>query len=76
MRSTPGGYLEMKCLGCNTHQTIAFDLVPTEGDAGPPIERSRRAIRPRRGGRVNGNLTARYTPTRNVGCRRGNELGI
>ena len=28
MRSTPGyRYLEVKCLGCNTHQTVALDIV-------------------------------------------------
>ena len=28
MRSTPGyGYLEVKCLGCDTHQTVALDIV-------------------------------------------------
>ena len=28
MRSMPGiGYLEVKCLGCNTHQTVALDIV-------------------------------------------------
>jgi hypothetical protein len=74
-------YLEVKCLGCNTHQTVALDLcddrrqrrsmswsatcaarivprseaIPTSGAiwwrcARP---RSRRAIRPRRGGRGN-----------------------
>ena len=27
-RSTPGyRYLEVKCLGCNTHQTVALDIV-------------------------------------------------
>ena len=27
-RSTPAiGYLEVKCLGCNTHQTVALDIV-------------------------------------------------
>ena len=29
-------YLEVKCLGCNTHQTVALDIVrQAEGDAGP-----------------------------------------
>ena len=77
------GYLEVKCLGCNTHQTVALDIVrrpkatpvhelerymrckdcsrspglslqaqPSGGAARRP--RSRRAIRPRRGGRASG----------------------
>ena len=30
------GYLEVKCLGCNTHQTVALGIVQTtEGDADP-----------------------------------------
>ena len=30
------GYLEVKCLGCNTHQTVAAEHRPaTEGNAGP-----------------------------------------
>jgi len=30
------GYLEVRCLGCNTHQTVALDLVRRpEGNAGP-----------------------------------------
>ena len=30
------GYLEVKCLGCNTHQTIALDIVRRPiGNAGP-----------------------------------------
>jgi len=88
------GYLEVKCLGCNTHQTIALDIVrrpkatpvhehsnaicvaasapkfgaiPISGAiwsrCGPP--RSRRAIRPRRGGRVGGELPEIFVNVRN-----------
>jgi hypothetical protein len=27
------GYLEVKCLGCNTHQTVALDIVRRPGAA-------------------------------------------
>jgi len=26
------GYLEVKCLGCNTHQTVALDICPASED--------------------------------------------
>jgi hypothetical protein len=30
------GYLEVKCLGCDTHQTVALDIVRRpEGNADP-----------------------------------------
>src|SRR5712664_2249467 len=77
------GYLEVKCLGCNTHQTVALDIVrrpkttprsmnsnaicaaasaPKSGAMSTSgaiwwrcdRPRSRPAIRPRRGGRGNG----------------------
>ena len=28
-------YLEVKCLGCNTHQIVALDIVRRQGNAGP-----------------------------------------
>jgi hypothetical protein len=77
-------YLEVKCLGCNTHQTVALDMVRRPKTTpvhelerymrckdcsqvrGYPYKRttlwrcerprSRRAIRPRRGGRASGEL--------------------
>src|SRR6267142_265804 len=76
-------YLEVRCLGCDTHQTVALDIVrrpkatpvhelercaartarkfaaiPTSGAIWSRCapRRSRRAIRPRRAGRGNGEL--------------------
>ena len=32
------GYLEVKCLGCSTHQTVALDIVRrTQDDAGTRV---------------------------------------
>ena len=91
------GYLEVKCLGCNTHQTVALTssgdqrqhrsmssndtcaartalgsgAIPTSeaiwSRCAPP--RSRRAIRPRRGGRGNDDLiTPSWRVTRRCGA--------
>ena len=46
------GYLEVKCLGCNTHQTVALDIVRRSKSA--PIHELERYMRckDRHGGRA------------------------
>src|SRR6202051_1310062 len=40
------GYLEVKCLGCNTHQTVALDIVRRPQE--PPVHELERYMRCRR----------------------------
>jgi hypothetical protein len=59
------GYLEVKCLGCSTHQTVALDIV-RRGNAGPRT----RTLHAVQGLFGSSRLSVQAQPS---GCAAGNE---
>jgi hypothetical protein len=58
-------YLEVRCLGCDTHQTVPLDIV--RRPKATPIHELERYMRCRAAG-VNQRAAAYYKPNRGVSC--------